>query len=324
MNKESKLNLNKSDYAISHCESSKNYTDLEKAPEKIYLQKNTTTDCYEEFYPEWFESRARKSDIEYIRTDVIIEKVCEFIDQNITGYIDITHKGGDEDVTLQREFINYFKEEFIKMKDFTPKLEPKFKVGNWIVNKFHDICLITDIDLEDGYYICESNRFGDTDGDIDLTDKSFHLWDIKDAKDGDVLASNDGVDILIFRNFDTNTNFSSYYNIEERGEVGWSNKSFIPATKEQSNLLFQKMHEAGYMWDAESKQILSLKAESTGEVRGNEGKISPKWTEEDESVLQGIWDEILANKHEAKEYDWKTYDKYLDWLKSIKQRIEEQ
>lgn len=44
------------------------------APEKIYLQENTTTDCYGEFWPEWFEARAKDSDIEYTRTDVFIEK----------------------------------------------------------------------------------------------------------------------------------------------------------------------------------------------------------------------------------------------------------
>lgn len=49
------------------------------APEKIYLQENTTTDCYGEFWPEWFEARARDSDIEYTRTDAIIEKACNFI-----------------------------------------------------------------------------------------------------------------------------------------------------------------------------------------------------------------------------------------------------
>lgn len=47
-----------------------------------------------------------------------------------------------------------------------------------------------------------------------------------------------------------------------------------------------------------------------------------EWSEEDESILQGIWDEILANKHDAKEYEWKTYDKFLDWLKSLKDRVQ--
>lgn len=51
-----------------------------------------------------------------------------------------------------------------------------------------------------------------------------------------------------------------------------------------------------------------------------QGEHNPTWSEEDEEMLQGIWDEILANKHEAKEYEWKTYDKFLDWLKSLKDR----
>ena len=48
-----------------------------------------------------------------------------------------------------------------------------------------------------------------------------------------------------------------------------------------------------------------------------------EWSEEDESILHGILDEILANKHDAKEYEWKTYDKFLNWLKSLKERIGE-
>jgi hypothetical protein len=48
-----------------------------EAPEKIYLQENTTTDCYDEFWPEWFEARAKDTDIEYTRTDAFIEEACE-------------------------------------------------------------------------------------------------------------------------------------------------------------------------------------------------------------------------------------------------------
>lgn len=55
-----------------------------EAPEKIYLQENTTTDCYGEFWPEWFEARTKDSDIEYTRTDAFIEKACEFIAENMT------------------------------------------------------------------------------------------------------------------------------------------------------------------------------------------------------------------------------------------------
>lgn len=48
------------------------------------------------------------------------------------------------------------------------------------------------------------------------------------------------------------------------------------------------------------------------------------WSEEDEKNLQGVIDEIQANKSSAPEYDLKTYDKFLSWLKSIKDRVQPQ
>lgn len=58
-----------------------------EAPEKIYLQENTTTDCYGEFWPEWFEARAKDTDIEYTRTDAFIKEVCEWLDNELCCYI---------------------------------------------------------------------------------------------------------------------------------------------------------------------------------------------------------------------------------------------
>ena len=54
-----------------------------ETPEKIYLQENTTTDCYDELWPEWFEARAKDNDVEYTRTDVFIEKACEWLEKNV-------------------------------------------------------------------------------------------------------------------------------------------------------------------------------------------------------------------------------------------------
>lgn len=56
-----------------------------EAPEKIYLQQNTTTDCYEEWWPEWFEARAKDTDIEYTRTDAFIDKACLYLFENYHG-----------------------------------------------------------------------------------------------------------------------------------------------------------------------------------------------------------------------------------------------
>lgn len=60
-----------------------------EAPEKIYLQENTTTDCYGEFWPEWFEARTKDSDIEYTRTDAFIEKVARFLEYKLNDRVEI-------------------------------------------------------------------------------------------------------------------------------------------------------------------------------------------------------------------------------------------
>lgn len=50
------------------------------------------------------------------------------------------------------------------------------------------------------------------------------------------------------------------------------------------------------------------------------GEQKPAWSEEDERNLQGIIDEIEANKNHAPDYDVATYNRFLSWLKSIKER----
>jgi hypothetical protein len=58
-----------------------------EAPEKIYLQENTTTDCYGEFWPEWYEARLRDTDVEYTRTDAFIQKACSWLENNLQGIV---------------------------------------------------------------------------------------------------------------------------------------------------------------------------------------------------------------------------------------------
>ena len=129
--------------------------------------------------------------------------------------------------------------------------KPKFKVGDWVVNSTTlNLCHI--LKVEHGQYICDDCSFPIT------KENEYHLWTIQDARNGDVLASKDGYDILIFRNLDSNANFSSYYNIRGNGELGWSNIRFIPATKEQRDLLFAKMKEAGYKWDSKKKELKKI------------------------------------------------------------------
>ena len=49
-----------------------------------------------------------------------------------------------------------------------------------------------------------------------------------------------------------------------------------------------------------------------------QGKQKPSWSEEDEQNLNGIIDEIEANKNIAPDYDIAVCDRFLSWLKSLK------
>lgn len=89
------------------------------------------------------------------------------------------------------------------------------------------------------------------------------IWTIQDAKDGDVIFYDDGW-TCIFKSIH-GIWFSSYCFITCDGEfhTGYEehavdstiNGNAHPATKEQCNILFQKIKEAGYKWNPETKTL---------------------------------------------------------------------
>ena len=190
--------------------------------------------------------------------------------ENNMGISEVTKQELEDNINkaLEKETpesCNKFLDEQAEQKP-ADKVEPKFKVGDYIIsnNNSEIIYHITGTginELGNPDYVCEHvGREKEYNNKIynmrqDKVDANFKLWTIQDAKDGDVLASIDGDDILIFRNIEDNVSFLSYYNIARKGEHYWSKSRFIPATKEQRDLLFQKMKEAGYEWDAENKQL---------------------------------------------------------------------
>lgn len=95
-----------------------------KAPKKIYLQENTTTDCYGEFWPEWFEARAKDSDIEYVRKDVFKERVCDWLSDTLQTVVDVNIPSAHHvesipalGIITQPEFIEKFKKEIEYLLD---------------------------------------------------------------------------------------------------------------------------------------------------------------------------------------------------------------
>lgn len=173
----------------------------------------------------------------------------------------LDNEGYHTDAKIVRESIKIMNGEEVPMATMDEQkpvdnIEPKFKVGDWITNGDYTWKIVEVKPLD---YILQAQDGNIVDDTISYVDEQFHSFTVKDAKDGDVLASKDGQSILIFRNLDTSTSFSSYYNIQEKGELGWSNECFIPATKEQHDLLFSKMNEAGYEWDAETHELKKIK-----------------------------------------------------------------
>lgn len=139
------------------------------------------------------------------------------------------------------------------------KIEPKFKVGDWITTVNDEGGIAIEKVVE---FLGNKVRLIDIDGVYTLCPQSwlnqYHLWTIKDAKDGDVLVvgREDGDGIAICGKDDTigNKNLHCVYD-DENGfivNVKIAKECLLhPATKEQRDLLFQKMKEAGYEWDAE-------------------------------------------------------------------------
>ena len=122
------------------------------------------------------------------------------------------------------------------------------------------------IDRIDGdvyvYHVLDDNRL--LKHDITKTDKSCHLWTIKDAKEGDVLCYED--EVFTLKNYVLFHKIVYHYcydgkNIIPHGIYSLAKDDFnkiTPATKEQRDLLFQKMKKAGYEWDDGKKELKKM------------------------------------------------------------------
>ena len=241
------------------------------------------------------------------------------------------------------------------------KVEPKFKNGQWIV--WQDKCYKVNYN-GCGYELVDQNGLS-TSLEYGTIDENAHLWTIQDAKPGDVLVASDG-SIFLFGGVDDSA--CKYYaalttdnyikiNKEAKGGYRETSRAVYPATKEQRDLLFQKMKEAGYMWDAEKKELKKTNEEFNGEDYGidslfhakrilektlgkvdgyqsDDGILEHKcaiasvnklykqktaWSEEDEHRAKDtIYFLDTAKKHYASTVE---LDACIDWLKSLKNKV---
>ena len=163
-------------------------------------------------------------------------------------------------------------------QNLVDKIEPKFKVGDWIISN-NKKSTYQVIEVKRGIYVIRDNADNyEYHIGIEECEKSGRLFTIYDAKDGDVLACplpksyETKEQIFIFKginNRDYVDNCIEYYchicddvfyvNENYFMYMGTTSTSVYPATKEQRDLLFQKMKEAGYEWDSEKKELKKIK-----------------------------------------------------------------
>lgn len=147
----------------------------------------------------------------------------------------------------------------------------KFNVGDWVVNTITDN-VEQIIEVTSNEYVCS--------GILIVSFDNQHLlkkWTIQDAKAGDVLYTPKGCGvegIFLIEGWkkveDTGRTLCSDigYRVEEDeiiagglGAIWWEGviDPFYPATKEQRDLLFEKIREKGFEYDSKKKRYIRKK-----------------------------------------------------------------
>ena len=153
------------------------------------------------------------------------------------------------------------------------KVEPKFKVGNRIINNnSRDVFKVTEI--RDNEY-CLWPLDAEIKGYVSIIDvnDNYHLWSIEDTRDSDVLMLSYASKhyILIYKRLYEKgfriimsvycfycVEEDTYYDETDNFHVMNSGEIITPATKEQRDTLFKAMKEAGYVWLPNKKQLVKL------------------------------------------------------------------
>lgn len=145
----------------------------------------------------------------------------------------------------------------------TDKVEPKFKVGDWIVLPLGIIARIDSLNSTDYQVTTTDGKI--CDFKISKQD-NYRLWSITDAKDGDLIyvsTEEKGIQ-AIFHEYKNDTIFFHCYLCTDFVQGGYmpigSVELTYPLQKTHYNRFFEKMHEAGYEWDGEKKELKKIES----------------------------------------------------------------
>ena len=137
-------------------------------------------------------------------------------------------------------------------------VEPKFKVGDWIITPKNEVLQITSIEGTNYRFNNESHYW-----EIYCCDEQCRFWTIEDAKDGDVIHL--GTVTAIFKKYIGQEKCICYCSFCKDGgfeipiENGEDNVygcyNATPATKEQRDSFMKAMNDVGYEWNIEKKEL---------------------------------------------------------------------
>ncbi len=200
-----------------------------------------------------------------------VMRTLQETDGNVTSGLPVVVFVGNEYYHCTNELIaikdqdDYEYPPMNRMQEPIDKVEPKFKIYDWIVHDMSDGRKVMRriIGMTNEHYILDGEGFNTFYfNDIE---NDYHLWTIDDASDGDVLVCEDDKMPFIFKGLldHYHPNYPvAYCGIDNEnefivcnGDSWWDDCKIEPATKEQRNTLFAKMKEAGYEWDANKKKM---------------------------------------------------------------------
>ena len=280
------------------------------------------------------------------RYDEAIKKVNDYCEGKTKLYSDVDKtldylfpELKESEDWIPKEIIKYLKEKgdfrscwiawLEKQGEKKPdKVEPKFHEDDWIVDNGHSY-LIGYIDYEQRRYLFEIGGYTHEQLNweyIENADNKYHLWTIQDAKDGDVLATENF--IFIFKNIDSGNGVHYYchYEISKHeddnqfdvalpqslmGRVGNSISHYSPATKEQRDELMKAMADAGYTFDFEKKELKKI------EQKSNNNQFTP----EQADVLDKHIDKLVEKKSATDFSDLRTWKYIVDAVWTEKEGI---
>lgn len=207
---------------------------------------------------DWLENQSEKKSLDDVAKEVTKNKETAISFLKFCGIMNANGELADEYKIEQDE------------QKSADKVEPKFHEGDWVVYN-NDICQI--VKREEG---CNKlvTVFGIEKELVNERNLSTaRLWTIQDAKDGDVLVEKSRGVILMFRGIGNREwndviDYHCYYScyqkefiiqedIEYFGTI--KDNKLKPATKEQCDLLFQKITEAWYTFDFEKKELIKIR-----------------------------------------------------------------